>query len=131
MEKNCLTCKYYYNRQCNNKTLPIEPESNIEDITTEFIEEGILSGSLQELLTNKELKRIFLNDFIHRIIDKDYIKKNKIDKLLQDSYSDDDEINIIEELDNTISIMLKRYFKNSISNIKITQPEEFYCSNWE
>ena len=43
MEKNCLTCKYYYNRQCNNKTLPIEPESNIEDITTEFIEEGILS----------------------------------------------------------------------------------------
>ena len=58
-------------------------------------------------------------------------KKNKIDKLLQDSYSDYDEINIIEELDNTISIMLKRYFKNSISNIKITQPEEFYCSNWE
>lgn len=131
MEKTCLNCKYYYNRQCNNKTLPIQPESNIEDITTEFIEEGILSGSLQELLTNKELKRIFLNDFIHRIIEKDYIKKNKIDKLLQDSYSDDDEINIIEELDNTISIMLKRYFKNSISNIKITQPEEFYCSNWE
>ena len=131
MEKNCLNCKYYYNRQCNNKSLPIQPESNIEDITTEFIEEGILSGSLQELLTNKELKRIFLNDFIHRIIEKDYIKKNKIDKLLQDSYSDDDEINIIEELDNAISIMLKRYFKNSISNIKITKPEEFCCSNWE
>ena len=58
MEKTCLNCKYYYNRQCNNKTLPIEPESNIEDITTEFIEEGILSGSLQELLTNKELKKL-------------------------------------------------------------------------
>ena len=131
MEKNCLTCKYYYNRQCNNKTLPIEPESNIEDITTEFIEEGILSGALQESLTNKELKRIFLKDFIDRIIEKDYIKKNKVDKLLQDSYSDDDEINIIEELDNIISIMLNRYFKNSISNIKITEPREFCCNNWE
>lgn len=133
MEKNCLNCKYYYNDKCNNKTLPIVSQNNIKDAAIEFIEEGILMDSLKEFLFNKELKRIFLENFMKRVIEKDYIKKNKMNALINDSYSDEEEMSIIEELEDIFSdILLKnRYFQNSICNIIITEPHTFYCKNWE
>lgn len=132
MEKNCLNCKYYYKNKCNNKTFSIKSENNIKDVITEFIEEGILMDSIKESFYNKELKRIFLENFTSRIIEKGYIKKNKIDDLINDSFLDEEE-EITEELECIMSNILlqNRYFKNSMCNVTIADPHMFYCNYYE
>lgn len=131
MEKNCLNCKYYHNRQCYNKALPIQSRDNTKNKIIDFIEDGILSSCLLELLTSKKLKEIFLNDFINRLIEGDFIKKNKINNLLDELYNDNEEIEIIENLDYIISKILLSKFDNNKSAIEILEPENFYCCNWE
>lgn len=128
MEKNCLNCKYYYCNKCNNKHTPITIKSNIQDQIIDFIEEGYLSQALHEELNLKRLG----NDFLSRHIENNYVKKNCIDKALNETY-EEDEYEIYEGIENIMSDILLRYFKDDKKNdnIKITTPGAFRCCNWE
>lgn len=124
---NCISCKYYNNHNCNNKHLPITLLDNTESQINDFIEEGHLQQALQEQINFKELNEIFLNVYSESGATKKNINNKNILSNLEEN-----EINITELLDITMSKILLSYFKNNNSNkIQIEDPYSFSCNNWE
>ena len=129
MEKNCINCKWYYNKKCNNNELQITKEDATYWKIVSYIESGILSEQLKETINLNELGKEFLKVFI----DLGYIKKNCINKVLNEKY-EDNETNIYENIENLISSLLMQYFKNNgrnIEKVNINDPYNFYCCKWE
>ena len=129
MEKNCINCKWYYNQQCNNSKLQIVKEDNTYWNIVKYIEDGILSEQIKE---NVNLNKL-ANSFINVILDLGYIKKNCINKALNETY-EDTAVEIYENIESIISNMLIGYFKNNglhVVKVNINDPNNFYCCNWE
>lgn len=128
MDKCCVNCKWYYDNKCNCKEINITIENDAEDQVTEFLEEGILNEGLKENVNLKELGRLFADELINN----NCIKKNSINNVKSEDYSNID-VDVYEYIDDKISSILYRYFNvNPVeSEIKINNPLEFSCCYWE
>ena len=129
MEKSCINCKWYYNHKCNNNELQITKDDTTYWKIVNYIESGILSEQLKEAINLNELGKEFLKVFI----DLGYIKKNCINKALNEKY-EDNEANIYENIEYLFATLLMQYFKNNgqhIEKVNINDPYNFYCCKWE
>lgn len=69
--------------------------------------------------------------YLKALADSGAVKKNINNKLIS-SNIEEAETNIIEMIDICISGLLKDNFENDkINQVYVSDPEEFYCSNWE
>ena len=128
MEKNCLNCKYHYNKTCNNCNLNIQTELNTTDAVHVYTEEGYLHEDVIEKIEMDDITKLLYG----KMIEENYIKKNMIDKLNKiDTY--DIEVNLHEMIEDIIfKTVLPMTRKNSVqSKMIIKDPNNFYCSNWE
>lgn len=127
MTKSCINCKWYYNKVCNCKKVNFSCDNTISDQVNEFIEDGVLWEGIKESLDFKELARIYLK----ALADAGAVKKNVNNKLIS-SNIEDAETDIIEMIDVCISGLLKDNLEDDkINKVYVSDPEEFYCSNWE
>lgn len=127
MEKNCINCKWYYNKSCNCKQISFTCDNSIDDQINTFIEDGILWEGIKENLEFKELTSIYLN----AIKEAGAIKKNINNKKIS-SNIEEAETNIIEIIDSGISKLLNNNFENDKMNkVYINKPGDFYCCYWE
>lgn len=127
MDRCCVNCKWYFNNKCHSKDINITSEDNTEDQVIDFIEEGTLNECIRENVNLKELGKLFTDELINN----NYIKKNSINNVKSEDYSNIDN-DIFEYVDDKISSILYKYFKNSItSEIRINNPLDFSCCYWE
>ena len=128
MEKNCLNCKYYYSKTCNNCNLNIQTELNTTDAVHVYTEEGCLHEDVIEKIEMDDITKILYE----KMIEENYIKKNMIDKLNKiDTYDIECELHeMIEDIIfKTVLPMTRKEVMRS--RMTINEPENFYCSNWE
>lgn len=127
MEKNCINCKWYYNKSCNCKQIKFTCDNSIDDQINTFVEDGILWEGIKESLNFKELATIYLK----AIAEAGAIKKNINNKLVSNNI-EEAETNIIEIIDSCISKLLNNNFENDkLNKVYINKPDNFYCCYWE
>ena len=122
MEKNCITCKWYYKQKCNCKDLNMTAIT--KDDGTKYVEDGLLSTNIEESGLTKDI----IKTIITELKEQDYIKKNKdINKF------NDEEIEreLIETIDAKLSYGIMNYFYGESDDIGINNPNEFSCCYWE
>lgn len=126
MYKNCLNCKWYYNKKCNCKGNKTEKNHLVTDGTT-YVEQGYFSQSIEESNVVQEI----INLTIKALQEQDFIKKNKsIKKFNQEQL--EFELNEAIEV-SSISDSIMNYFDsdNVEINTEINNPIEFSCCYWE
>jgi len=123
-----LNCKYYYNGTCNNNTLNITSEYTIKDAMHKITEDGILHELVEENFDIKDISNLFFK----QLIENEYIKKAKINKLQDiDIYNIESELHeIIEETIFQSILPLADKISNN-RKITISDPREFCCNKWE
>lgn len=133
MDKCCKTCKWYYNKYCNNKNIPLVNSSQ-EILGTSYIEDGVLIETLRESLDIKKL----INPVLEQLAKELIIKKSYINnpEKLMDKLNDDDDIReeMVEIIDFALDQSIRNYFDVGISDdskFSVDSPDEFYCSLWE
>ena len=135
MEKKCLNCKYYWGGNCHNENtnynLGLDDTYKIlDDSIISYTEQGYASEYLRD---NINIKELFNEVFKEKL--SPLLKKTTLSKL--DVALEECEINLIETLDEIVSNCMNNMknsidkFKNNECEIKIVDPNEFYCCNWE
>lgn len=126
MYKNCLNCKWYYNKKCNCKENKAGKNHLVTDGTT-YVEQGYFSQSIEESNVVQEI----ISLTIKALQEQDFIKKNKsIKKFVQDQL--EYELNEAIEI-SSIGDSITNYFSNGNVeiNTEINNPMEFSCCYWE
>lgn len=123
-EKKCLNCKFYYAGYCNNKNV----KNNITTVGksgAEYSEEGVLTETLKENLDFN----LLADEIIYILKEKDLLKK-KFNNTKIDFNDTDEKEEIIRLIDDALYVSLSNYFKEK-GDVKINNPYEFSCNNWE
>ena len=124
-EKKCSNCKYYYCGYCNNKNV----KNNIITVDksgAEYSEDGVLSETLRENLDFN----LLADKIIYILKEKDLLKKKFYNTKID--FNDTDEAEeIIRLIDDALYVSLSNYFSTTGGNVKINNPYEFSCNNWE
>ena len=124
-EKKCLNCKFYYAGYCNNKNVK-------NNITTEgksgaeYSEDGVLSETLKENLDFN----LLADEIIYTLRKKDLLKKKFYDIKIDFNDTEAEKEEIISLIDEALYVSLSNYF-DAKGDVKIINPYEFSCNNWE
>lgn len=122
MEKNCLNCKWYWNKECHNSGLELSLGSG-----ESFVDDGLLQSSIEEIELHKKLFNCYLEE-----LDKlGVIKKNKPKGLNIDEKIESLEIYYNEFLDIELSPIISKAQEHVDLMCNIKNPSDFSCNNWE
>ena len=125
-EKKCLNCKFYYAGYCNNKNV----KNNITTVGksgAEYSEDGVLSETLKENLDFN----LLAEEIIYTLRKKDLLKKKFYDIKIDFNDTEAEKEEIITLIDEALYVSLSNYFNTTSGDVKIINPYEFSCNNWE
>ena len=124
-EKKCSNCKYYYCGYFNNKNVK-------NNITTEgksgaeYSEDGVLTETLRENLDFN----LLADEIIYTLRKKDLLKKKFYDTKIDFNNTEAEKEEISRLIDEALYVSLSNYF-DAKGDVKIINPYEFSCNNWE
>lgn len=121
MDKCCRNCHYFEFGKCHNSNVG---GTDIEDLFTDFIEEGTLSSVIEESFKSESfnlLKDSLLNT---------NLSKKKVEEILSIFYSELEgkKTHWVESIDEDVSVAM--YDLCDKVNLVPHNPSSFYCKEW-